>query len=297
MTITLHENFRAVFYAPFYAVEALGLYRQEGLDVHLETSEAPLPIAVGDANGVWWGGPMRLLVGRDQDPNCELVGFCEVVTRDPFFLVGIEPRPAFKMSDLIGCSVATVSEVPTPWICLQDDIRRAGLDPNNLNRIQGRDMDQNTLALRNREVDVIQVFEPFATQLSAEGSGQIWYASASRGPTSYTTLYANRRTLVERRPELLAMTRAIYQMQKWLRASDAETVATTIASFFPGLDLETLTGSIDRYKSLGVWGTNPILSKDGFERLKGACLTGGLIAKAADYDDCVDVELAHAVME
>ena len=135
------------------------------------------------------------------------------------------------------------------------------------------------------------------TEVFTDGSGQIWYASASRGPTSYTTLYANRHTLVERRPELLAMTRAIYQMQKWLRASDAETVATTIASYFPNIDRETLTGSIDRYKSLGVWSTNPIVSKDGFERLKAACLTGGLIAKAADYDDCVDVELARAVME
>ena len=158
-------------------------------------------------------------------------------------------------------------------------------------------MNQNTLALRNREVDVIQVFEPVATQLSAEGSGQIWYASAARGPTSYTTLYANRRTLAERRPELLAMTRAMYQMQKWLLASDAETVATTIAPYYPELDPETLTMAVDRYKSLGVWSTNPIVSKEGFERLKGACLTGGLISKGADYDDCVDVELARAVME
>ena len=32
-----------------------------------------------------WGGPLRVLKARDQDPNSPLVCFCEVVARDPFF--------------------------------------------------------------------------------------------------------------------------------------------------------------------------------------------------------------------
>ena len=35
MTIRLAENFRAVFYAPLYAAQALGLYAQEGVKVEL----------------------------------------------------------------------------------------------------------------------------------------------------------------------------------------------------------------------------------------------------------------------
>ena len=33
MTVTLIENFRAVFYTPFYAAFALGAYKAEGVDV------------------------------------------------------------------------------------------------------------------------------------------------------------------------------------------------------------------------------------------------------------------------
>jgi hypothetical protein len=33
MRITLSENFRAVFYAPFYATVALGFAQREGVDV------------------------------------------------------------------------------------------------------------------------------------------------------------------------------------------------------------------------------------------------------------------------
>jgi NitT/TauT family transport system substrate-binding protein len=28
--------------------------------------------------------------------------------------------------------IATVSEVPTPWLCLQEDLRQAGIDPARL---------------------------------------------------------------------------------------------------------------------------------------------------------------------
>lgn len=300
MAITLFENFRAVFYAPFYAAHALEAYRNEGVDVRLETSSRPGPTASGLPSGeagVWWGGPMRILVARDQDPECGLVSFCEVVTRDPFFLVGRTPRPDFQMPDLAGLRIGTVSEVPTPWMCLQDDIRRAGLDPAILNRVSHRTMADNVAALREGTIDAVQVFQPFVERLVGKGVGHIWYAAALRGPTSYTSLYTTERTLVEQRDTMLAMTRAIYRTQKWLHAQNAETVAKTIAPFFSELNADTLTACIERYKSLGLWGHNPVLPKDGFERLKSACLSGGLIESSAEYDDCIDSSLARAVIE
>ena len=35
MPIRLMENFRAVFYAPYYATHALGFYEREGVEVEL----------------------------------------------------------------------------------------------------------------------------------------------------------------------------------------------------------------------------------------------------------------------
>src|SRR4029453_18243656 len=70
---------------------------------------------------VAWGGPIRLLLANNQQPDSDLVIFCEVVRRDPFFLVGRDPKPAWQLTDLLHVRVATVSEVPTPWLCLQHD--------------------------------------------------------------------------------------------------------------------------------------------------------------------------------
>ena len=41
MHVKLSENFRAVFYAPFYATHALGFYTGEGVEVELLNSPAP----------------------------------------------------------------------------------------------------------------------------------------------------------------------------------------------------------------------------------------------------------------
>src|SRR5215468_11175738 len=198
MTITLQENLRGVLYAPFYAALALGAYRREGVEVEFVSAPEPAQSVDGLFAGtvdVAWGGPMRVMQTYDSREDCDLVCFAEAVTRYPFLLVGREPRPSFTFGDLYGARVAIVSEVPTPWLCLQEDLRRAGLDPDALSRITDRSMGENVAALRRGELDVVQVFEPFAEELISSGDGHIWYAAASRGPTSYTSFYARRSDL------------------------------------------------------------------------------------------------------
>src|SRR5579872_3874019 len=115
MRVRLAENFRAVFYAPFYATHALGFYASEGVTVDLIDSPAAGAATAGLLDGsidLAWGGPMRVMKARDLDPASPLVCFCEVVARDPFFLVGKAERPGFALADLPKLRVATVSEVP-----------------------------------------------------------------------------------------------------------------------------------------------------------------------------------------
>ncbi|NKB58873.1 MAG: hypothetical protein GKS00_21290 [Alphaproteobacteria bacterium] len=300
MTITLFENFRAVFYTPFYAAVALDAYGAEGADVRLEMSSDPETTANALLSGeadVSWGGPMRILHTHDKDPNCGLVGFAEVVTRDPFFLIGRDPRPNFTMKDLLDCRIATVSEVPTPWLCLQDDLRRAGVNPDKIDRLPHQSMAENEEALRAGSIDVIQVFQPYAEHLIRDGIGHIWYAAASRGPCSYTTLYTTKEALQSKQDTIQAMARAIYRTQKWLHTQSPATVAACVADYFPDLDPDVLTACIARYKSLGAYGHNPILPRDGFERLREACLSGGLIQHGAAYEDCVDTVAATKAIE
>jgi NitT/TauT family transport system substrate-binding protein len=299
MAITLQESLRGVFYAPFYVALARDAYAAEGVEVRFVSSPHPGDAARNVMDGVvdvCWGGPMRVMQAYQQVPGCDLVSFAEVVTRDPFLLLGREPRPDFVLRDLLDVRVATVSEVPTPWMCLQDDLRRAGITPSELTRVGDRTMADNVAALRRGEVDVVQVFEPFGAALLAEGAGHLWYAQASRGPTSYTTFYARRGLLAERQDELRRMVRAMYRTQRWVAAATGAVIAAEIARYFPEVPADILGDACARYKSLGIWGGDPRLPRTGYDRLRASLVSGGFVSPGTPYEVAVDNGLADAVV-
>jgi NitT/TauT family transport system substrate-binding protein len=299
MAVTLQESLRALFYAPFYVALARGAYAAEGVEVRFVSSPRPGDAARNVMEGavdVCWGGPMRVMQAYQQIPGCDLVCFAEVVTRDPFLLVGREPRPEFALRDLADLRIATVSEVPTPWMCLQEDLRRAGIDPAALSRVSDASMAENVAALRRGEVDAVQVFEPFAASLLADGAGHLWYSQASRGPTSYTTFYARRGLLDRRRDGLHRMVRAIYRTQKWVTAAEGAAIAAAVAGYFQDVAPAIRADACARYKSLGIWGGDPRLPRAGYERLLGSLVSGGFVSPGTPYEVAVDNSLAQRAM-
>lgn len=299
MPVRLQETLRGLLYAPFYAALQLGAYRQEGIEVEFVTAPSPAVAAAALFDGrvdVAWGGPMRVMQTYDTRDDCDLVCFGEVVTRDPFFLIGREPRADFTFADLFRKRVATVSEVPTPWLCLQEDLRRAGLDPDALPRTTDRTMADNVAALRRGELDVVQLFQPFAEELLATGEGHIWCAAANRGPCSYTSFYTRRRVLASRREELKKIVRGLYRTQKWLHANPPEALADVVQSFFPSMPQPLLRASAVRYRMLGIWGRNPILPRAGYERLRAGLISARFVKAAAPFEQAVDNTLAEEVV-
>lgn len=299
MAITLQESLRAAFYAPFYAALARGAYAAEGVEVHFASAPSPAQAAtslLAGAADVCWGGPMRVMATYQANPGCDLVCFAEVVTRDPFLLIGREPNPGFRMADLLTARLGSVSEVPTPWLCLQEDLRQAGIAPERVFRVADRSMAENCAALRAGRLDVVQVFEPFASTLLAEGAGHVWYAAAARGPTSYTCFYARRAVLRDKRDEFLRMVRAIHATQRWLGDASGAEIAATVAGYFPDVPASLLAASYDRYKTLGIWGRDPILPRAGYERLRTSLVSGGFVAPGAPFEQAVDNSLAEAIL-
>lgn len=296
MAIVLSENFRAVFYAPFYAAQATGAFEHEGVVVQFRPSASPNDAAQALRSGaadVMWGGPLRVLTRHNDDPNSDLICFCSVVGRDPFFVIGREPRPNFRIADLSSVRLATVSEVPTPWLCLQQDIRDAGIDPATVDRASGGTMADNAEALRAGTIDAVQLFQPYAESLLADGAGHLWYAQAARGPTAYTSFITRRDTLHSKRDEFLRMTRAVARTLTWIAQTPGNEVQRVVAEFFTHVPAGILAACIDRYRALHLWDDTPVLQRQGFERLRASMLSGGAITHGASFEACVDNELAH----
>jgi NitT/TauT family transport system substrate-binding protein len=295
MRLSLYENYRFVLYTPFYAAQATGAYRAEGLEVELSPSpgagKAEQALIAGAAD-VIWAGPMRVIKHHDDHPGSPLVCFAEVVCRDPFSIVGRIANPDFRLADLAGLRFASVSEVPTPWLCLQEDLRQAGIDPSRLDRVADRSMAENLAALRGSRLDAAQLFEPVVEEALAAGAGHIWYQASRRGRTSYTAFVPTRERLAQRAEALRRMVRAIHHTQQWIAAASPVAIAAAVAPYFPGLDRGLLTGAIARYREQRVWGENPVLPEEGFDRLRRGLISGGLVRRTIAFDECVDNTLA-----
>ena len=289
MKLRIAENFRAAFYAPFYAIRALGLPEREGLEVEWLPSDTPggtIGQVKAGAIDAQWGGPMRVLEDHDATGSRRLVCFAEVVWRDPFYVIGRQSTPGFQVKDLARMRLGIVSEVPTPWYCLRSDLEDAGVDTARLQLTRNLTMPQQIAALAAGQLDAIQLFEPHASRALADGNA-ILYAAASRGPTAYTAFITSRDAASKKRDEFAALTRATQAMLDWVHKAGPAELARATASFFPDVPQELLASAFGRYERAGLWSHTPQVSKVGFERLAYSLHDGGFIKHRAAYADCV----------
>ncbi len=296
MKIRLAENFRAVFYAPFYALKVLDLAARQGVEIEWIGPGSPggaIECVKRGEIDLTWGGPMRVMKDHDSTSadGASLVCFGEVVSRDPFYLVG-KPDPAgFNLTELDRLRVGVVSEVPTPWLCLQADLREVGIDIAAMiatNRVKTNlTMPQQLQAIKDGDLDVGQFFEPYVSQLLAEGVGRLLYAACDRGPTVYTTFICSRDGLARHRDAFGGLTRALKMLQDWIAEHGAGELAEITAPFFPDTPSTLFYSSIERYYLDRVWARHPEVSESGFDRLSYSLHAGGFIASPPSYESCV----------
>ncbi len=294
MQLTLAENFRAVFYTPFYLLKELRLAEQAGLHIEWLAPGSPGGAIDQIKDGsvdLTWGGPMRVMKDHDTCPadGSSLLCFGEVVARDPFFLVG--SQKGFSLKELANLRLSLVSEVPTPWLCLQADLRSQGTNIEQLELSGGlrRDwtMAEQIQALETQNIDVIQLFEPFVSEVLKSSQYQILYAAHSRGPTVYTTLICSQDGFTKKRAEFAKLYKVLGHLQTWLHTHSAQDIARIVRPYFAQLELDVLTSAIDRYLQNQVWAIAPEISRAGFDRLADSLHSGGFIQTRVLYDSCV----------
>jgi NitT/TauT family transport system substrate-binding protein len=289
VTLTIAENFRGLFYIPFYVLRELSLAQAEGLTVKWLPPGSPGG-AIDDVKAgridLTWGGPMRVMIDHDStaDNSERLVSVSQAVGRDPFCLLA--NKPGITLKDLTDLKVSIVKEVPTPWLCLQADLADLGVGlPKQLRT--DLDMQAQLHALAQGEVDVIQAFEPFVSQALRTGKAYLVYEASSRGPTVYTAFITSRQTLKNREADIRALDRALGHALTWMRTHGPAATAERVQGYFPDLAEADLRDSVSRYIQNQVWSDTTRVDRAGFDRLSDSFFRGGAIRAAAHYEHCV----------
>lgn len=229
---------------------------------------------------------------HDQNPDCPLVCFCKVVGPEPFSLVGREAVDRFDFHLLQGRKIGVVSEVPTPWLTLQEDLRRSGIDPYTLDQGPARTMADNVVALAAGDVDVIQVMEPY-TEAAIQAGGHLWHPFALRGDVVFTSFYTTRQFATRESSTCQALSRAMGAALHKIRTDAPTETAAMITEWFPDLSQAHLSHSIQRYIDTGIWPSSTRMPESAFVRLKGALLSGEFIDTDVPYERAVLDQLSQ----
>ncbi|MCH9670654.1 MAG: ABC transporter substrate-binding protein [Gammaproteobacteria bacterium] len=288
-SIRIYENLRTLSYAPFYLAAVENLFADHALEVAIITSPSTTETALGLLEGrvdVSWGGPMRVMKHHDADSQCPLVCFAKVVGPEPFTLVGRYRNAAFSLTDLIGLRVGVVTDVPTPWLLLQEDLRRVGIDPSVIDQSASGSLEDNVAALAAGKLDVIQTMEPHAGQALAQG-GHLWHRFADRGDVAFTSFYTTREFAQREREACDALTKAMSEAVQQMNSRPVGELAERIHSYFPTYTPGAIAAGLQRYREARIWPADCSLRQPEFVRLKLALLAGGFITHDVPYERAV----------
>lgn len=296
--LTVYEPFRSIFYAPQFVALHGRHFAAEGLDVTVVTATTITTTAAlidGHAE-IALGGIMRSLDVADRGGPL-LVHFAELNQRNGFFLLSRVPRPAFTWADVVGKTVISFAEAPTPWQCMLTVLRRHGVDPRTVTIERTLPLTEARAAFEAGHGDFFETGQPFTEELLASGSAHLAVSMGeATGPLPFSSYMTTERFLREDRDVVRRFTRAFHQAQQWIARSDAKQIAELIAPAFPDIAPEIRQRAVARYVAQGTWSRDPIVRRPGYEYLETILLDGGFITRRHRYEDLIDTTVAQEVL-
>jgi NitT/TauT family transport system substrate-binding protein len=105
-----------------------------------------------------------------------------------------------------------------------------------------------------------------------------------------------RDVLDKRRDELEAMTRAVYRTLGWFAKTAPVDIARTLSRYFPDVPTELFAQCIERYRRHNLWASDPVVRREGYDRLHAAMRSANVLTRDISFNACVDTALAEQAM-
>ena len=176
-----------------------------------------------------------------------------------------------------GLRFATVSEVPTPWICLADDIRRAGVDPVALSASPTARWRRT----RPRCVPAARCHPCVPALCRAADRLRRGPSLVRRGDARPHRLHHARhpprraraaaRGAAEDDPRRPSHAGLVRDARRRRRSQN------NCSDYFPDVAPADLRRRIERYRALGLWGSDPVIRREGYDRLHAAMRAAGTL--------------------
>ena len=298
--VRLRVAFRNMFYTTIYVAVEGGFLADQGLDVdfdHIPAGRASTDLLKAGEIDITQSGISRSFMDLDAGSSDPPLHVAEINQRDGFFLLSRRPTDDWTWAELTGATLIPVGFTPVPYTTLQAAMRWHGVDPASVNLLGGLSAEEMLGTFRDGGADYLQVPNPFAVQLMREGSGHLAATlGMESGYVCYSSIAVTPTYLAENPDTVQRFVNGYARAQRWVADSPAEAVADRIAGVFPEYERSVLAEGVQRYKDAGVWATDPMITRHGFDRMRDALITGGLVREAHPYESIVRAEFAERAM-
>ena len=300
--VVVSEVTHSIFYAPMYAAVNNGYFAENGIELELINAggaDKVMTAVLTDAADIGFAGPEAVIYVYAQGKTDYPKVFAQLTKCDGSFLVGREKNPDFKWTDLKGSTILPGRPGGIPYMtlmyCLNKNGLEIGKDVTFDDSIQFNAM---TGAFVSGQGDYVTVFEPGATDLEAQGKGFVLASVGEEGgEVPYTTYFASDKLLKED-PELIKrFTAAIYKGQTFVNNSTTQEIAKAIAPSFPETDVKVIETVVQRYKDIGAYSLDPVMSEEAFTRLCDILTNAGELKTQVEYAAIIDNTFAKSVIE
>ena len=295
--VRLRVAFRNMFYTTIYVAVEGGFLAEQGLDVdfaHVPAGQTSTDLLKAGDIDITQSGISRSFMDLDAGSADPPLHVAEINQRDGFFLLSKRPTDGWRWADLAGATLIPVGFTPVPYTTLQAAMRWHGVDPASVNLMGGLSAEEMLGRFRNGDADYLQVPNPFAVQLVTEGSGHLAATLGNEsGYVCYSSFAVTPSYLADNPDTMQRFVNGYARAQRWVAESPAEAVADRIAPVFPEYDRNVLAEGVQRYQDAGVWATDPTITRHGFDRMRDALISGGLVRDPHPYESIVRPEFAE----
>ena len=294
--IRINEVTHSVFYAPLYLAEALGYFKDEGIEIELTNgggADATMTAVVSGNADVGFCGPEAALYvnlgGSKDSPKV----FGQLTKRDGSFLVGRTAEPDFEWSNLAGKEILAGRRGGVPAMTFEYVIKTQKVDCTLNYDVEFSTM---TAAFEGGVGDYCTMFEPVASEYQKKGKGFIVASVGQESGEIPYTCFAAKESYIKNTPEKIdGLLRAVTRAVKYVNETDSDTVAELLVPYFTGTGKESLKDSVDSYKSIDAWVTNMAMKESAFNKLQDVIELAGELEKRVDFSSLVVTEQADRI--
>ncbi|WP_152669040.1 ABC transporter substrate-binding protein [Paenibacillus sp. DMB20] len=296
--VKVGEVTRSIFYAPQYVALEKGFFKEEGLDVELQTTfggDKTMTALLSGAIDVALVGSETSIYVYQQGAEDPVINFGQLTQTDGTFLMARDVQGEFDWEMLKGSVFLGQRKGGMPQMAGEFTLRKQGIDPHkDLELIQNIEFANIASAFASGTGEYVQLFEPQASIFEKEGKGKVVASfGVESGNLPYTVFMTKESFIGKNKDTVQKFTNALYKAQQWVDSHTPEDIADAILPYFKDTERDIVVSSVKRYKEQGTYATDPILDEQEWNNLLDVMEQAGELKERVSPDKIVDNRYAE----